>query len=146
MKRLSTICLAVASVSLLASGALAAEQQEPGTYAAQIAQTRGLQAAVRGDWAAATRFDQQSYRQSPSVSNEFNLAADYARTGQPALAIPLYQDVAENGGFRKAYSVYNDRTQEQPALEQFNYAAEATRRLGVLTDQPTSTASYYGIH
>ncbi len=79
------------------------------------------------------------------MSNEFNLATDYTHTGQPALAIPLYQDVAANGGARTAQAVYNDRTSTGPAREQFNYAREATRRLDALTDQPVMTArSYYG--
>lgn len=146
MKRVSSICLAVLGVAILATPVLAAEQQEPGTYPAQVEQREGAVAFVNGDWASATRLDEQSYRQSPSISNEFNLATDYSHTGQPALAIPLYQDVAEHGGQRTAASVYNDRTQAAPAREQFNYAEEAARRLGALTDQPVMTASYYGIH
>ena len=145
MKTLSSICLAVASVTISATPVLAAEQQEPGTYAAQVDLRRGEQAAVKGDWGRATVLDERSYRASASVSNEFNLATDYAHTGQAALAIPLYQDVAANGGNRTAQAVYDDRSGAGPTREQFNYAAEATRRLGALTDQPVMTArSYYG--
>jgi len=145
MKILSSICLAMASTAIIATPVLAAEQQEPGTYAAQVDQRRAEQAAVGGDWARATVLDERSYRASSSVSNEFNLATDYTHTGQPALAIPLYQDVAANGGNRTAEAVYNDRTSPGPAREQFNYAREATRRLDALTDQPVMTArSYYG--
>jgi len=146
MNRVSFICLALVGVTITATPVLAAEQQDPGTYSAQLDQTHAAQAFVKSDWAKATRLDEQSYRQSPSISNEFNLATDYTRTGQPALAIPLYQDVAEHGGMRTAAAVYDDRTQAAPVREQFNYAQESTRRLDALTNQPVMTASYYGIH
>ncbi len=145
MKVLSSICLAFASAALFASPVFAAEQQEPGTYVAQVDQHRAEQAAFNGDWAGATILDEKSYRASASISNEFNLATDYTHTGQPALAIPLYQDVAANGGSRTAEAVYNDRTSVGPPREQFNYALEATRRLDALTDQPAMTArNYFG--
>jgi hypothetical protein len=146
MKPLNSFCLAIASAAIIATPVLAADQQEPAIYAAEVSQLHGEQASVRGDWAEATRLDEQSYRQSPSISNEFNLATDYTHTGQPALAIPLYQDVAEHGGDRTAAAAYNDRTQAAPPRERFNYAEEAVRRLDALTDQPVMQARYYGIH
>jgi len=146
MKASSFVCLALAGAAFIATPVLAAEQQEPATYSAQLEQNRAEQAAVRGDWTAAAKLDAQSYRESPSVSNEFNLAAAYTHTGQSALAIPLYQDVAENGGRRTAFALYDDRAGSPVGAREFNYAQEATRRLGVLTNQPVTTASYYGVH
>jgi len=146
MKPLDSICLAIASAAIIATPVLAADQQEPATVSAEVAQIRSEQASVRGDWPEATRLDEQSYRESPSISNEFNLATDYTRTGQPALAIPLYQDVAEHGGDRTAGAVYNDRTQASPPRERFNYAEEAVRRLDAMTDRQVVQARYYGVH
>jgi hypothetical protein len=57
----------------------------------------GQAAASRGDWNTALTFFVRSYREKPSILNEFNLATAYQRTGQGALAVPLYLDLIDRG-------------------------------------------------
>ena len=98
-------------------------------------------AAAKGDWRAAGRLSGKAYRESPTIINEFNLAAYYAHSHQYALAVPLYEDVAAHGQFTHGQAVYDYRHSAQPQREGFNYTDEANRRLAQLTGQPLSQAS-----
>src|ERR1700733_4893302 len=57
----------------------------------------GQAAAARGDWDTALAFFERSYREKPSILNEFDLATAFQRTGQGALAVPLYLDLIDRG-------------------------------------------------
>jgi hypothetical protein len=77
-----------------------------------------------------------SYRESPGLTNEFNLATAYVHTGRVALAIPLYADVATNGKFTQGTALYDYRHGVRPERVRFNYSEEANRRLVLLTGEP----------
>ena len=110
----------------------------PTTTSAVVAEKQSEQAALAGDWANATILAARSYRESPSIINEFNLAADYVQSGRAALAIPLYEDVAANGQFLEAKVVYDYRSGARPDRVQFNYGDEANRRIAELTGEPVA--------
>jgi hypothetical protein len=89
----------------------------------------GQTAATRGDWDVALAFFERSYREKPSILNEFNLATAYQRTGQGALAVPLYLDLIDRGRLTEVTPVQNSNgtfDQKQPASD---IADEARERL-----------------
>ncbi len=139
MKHLTPLLIAASALmgGLVAGPALAEGRQlTSSTTSAVIAEKQSEHAAVDRDWTNAAVLAAQSYRESASITNEFNLAADYTHTGQIALAIPLYADVAANGQFVNARAVYDYRHDARPDRVQFNYADEANRRIAELTGEP----------
>jgi hypothetical protein len=104
--------LLTVSSALLALGACAYNQ--PGAEAnlrakADRAWARGpdLAESQRGDWKVALEFSERSYKQTPDIINEFNLATAYQRTGNNALAIPLYIDLEERGQYTPLATLLN---------------------------------------
>jgi len=93
------------------------------------------EAGQAGDWAREVALAGASYSKSASLLNEFNLATAYMHTGQNALAIPLYADVAANGQYTDVIAQYNYRTGPRPARVSYNMTDEANRRLTELTGQ-----------
>jgi len=67
----------------------------------------GQSAAARGDWNTALAFFQRSYREKPSLLNEFNLATAYQRTGRGDLAVPLYLDLVDRGQLTEVTPIEN---------------------------------------
>jgi hypothetical protein len=89
----------------------------------------GQAAAARGDWGTALSFFERSYREKPSILNEFNLATAYQRTGKGELAVPLYLDLVDRGQSTEATPVQNRNgsfDQKSPARD---IADEARERL-----------------
>ena len=140
MKYLPPVCIALASVAILATSASAeGHDQVVGNGAAGVTELKAQEAAVSGDWAKVAELAGKAYRQSPSLNNEFNLATAYTHTGQIALAIPLYADVAENGQRVQVTALYDYRRPgARPPRVSFNMADEANRRLELLTGQPAA--------
>jgi len=68
---------------------------------------QGEAASQRGDWKVALEFSERSYKQTPDIINEFNLATAYQRTGNNALAIPLYIDLEERGQYTPLATLLN---------------------------------------
>jgi hypothetical protein len=100
----------------------------------------GQAAAARGDWNKALAFFQRSYREKPSVLNEFNLATAYQRTGQGALAVPLYLDLIDRGGSTEVTPIQNaDESFDQRAPAS-DIADEARDRLIKMHAMDLSTA------
>ncbi len=64
-------------------------------------------AGARGDWTASADLGEQSYRENPSIWNEFNLATAYQNTGRAGQAIPLYANLVDRGRFVALVSVQN---------------------------------------
>ena len=134
MKRIIPLLIAIASTAAIASPTFAQTlQRSPSTVSAALAESQAEQAALDGDWSSSAALTAKSYRESPSLTNEFNLAADYARSGQIALAIPLYADVAANGRFSEGTALYAYRSGQRTDRAHFNYTDEANRRLAELT-------------
>ena len=141
MQRVRTILITACGIAALAAPALAqSRDQSPGTDEAARTELHSEHAALAGDWATVTALSGRSYRLSPSLTNEFNLATAYARAGQTALAVPLYEDVVENGQYTLGAGLYPNGGggRDQPA--RFNLADEATRRLAVLSGEAVVTA------
>ena len=138
MKRLIPFLVAVGSVALMGATASAANlDQSSGSTAGAVAESQAEQAAVNSDWTQVAILAAKSYREGPSVANEFNLATAYTHSGETTLAIPLYADVAERGKLSTARVLYDYRHNGyRPPHLTFNYADEANRRLAVLTGQP----------
>jgi hypothetical protein len=89
----------------------------------------GQTAAARGDWKTALAFFQRSYREKPSLLNEFNLATAYQRTGRGDLAVPLYLDLVDRGQQAEVTPIENRNgsfDQKAPAAD---IADEARERL-----------------
>ena len=103
----------------------------------------GQTAAAKGDWNTALSFFARSYREKPSILNEFNLATAYERTGQGALAVALYLDLVDRGRLTEATPVQNANgtfDQKAPASD---IADEARDRL--IRMRATSLRSDRGI-
>jgi hypothetical protein len=125
--------IAVAGIALIGTPALAADRSSDSKDSAALSNMKGQAALLAGDDATATAFEAKSYAKQPTLSNEFNLATAYQRTGQFALAIPLYQEVVSGGKYTNGLFVYNYRTTFRPGPAGFNYAQEASRRLDTIT-------------
>ncbi len=137
MKRFIPILIAIASAAAIASPVLAQDQQAaPAGNSASQTEVQSELAMRAGDWNSAAALSGQSYRENPTLRNEFNLATAYVHTGQPALAIPLYADVARSGHFTETQALYDYHSRARPGRVQFNYADEANRRLDMLTGSP----------
>ena len=135
-------CVTAISVIVIGSSAMAqGKAPEASSPAAEKTQIEANTAASEGDWRKAGELSGQAYHESPSLVNEFNLAAFYAHNGQYALAVPLYADVAANGQFTKGLAVYDYRHNPRPAREGFNYTDESNRRLAELTGATPPLAS-----
>lgn len=101
----------------------------------------GQAVAAHGDWNAALAFFQRSYREKPSILNEFNLATAYQRTGQGALAVPLYLDLIDRGGSTEVTPIQNtDESfdQKAPASDIADEARDRLIRMHAL-DMSTGT-------
>ena len=99
----------------------------------------GEGAATRGDWKMALAFSERSYRQTPDLINEFNLATAYGNTGSNASAIPLYIDLVERGQNTLTHSLMNsDGTKPRPML--LTISMESARRLGTMNLNATQRA------
>jgi hypothetical protein len=136
MKRLVSLFVAIGGVAALAGPALAQDRpQTPATTEAARLEMQADQAALDGDWATLTTLAGASYRASPSLANEFNLATAYVHNGQTALAVPLYADVAAHGQFAQGALLYDYRNPSAPVPvhKRVNYSDEANRRIAILT-------------
>jgi hypothetical protein len=89
----------------------------------------GQGAAARGDWNTALAFFERSYREKPSILNEFNLATAYQRTGQGALAVPLYLDLIDRGRLTEVTPVQNANGSFDQKAPASDIADEARERL-----------------
>jgi hypothetical protein len=99
----------------------------PSADASVQAELRGETAAAYGDDQIAVKMFERSYSERPSVLNEFNLAAAYARTGRPSEAIGLYRKVAFSGTTEKATT---ESLVSRNGYETSSYlATEARRRM-----------------
>ena len=137
MKRLIPFLVAVGSVALMGATASAANlDQSSGSTAGAVAESQAEQAAVNSDWTQVAILAAKSYREGPSVANEFNLATAYTHSGETTLAIPLYADVAANGQYTTVVAQYDYRSGPRPARVSYNMTDEANRRLVELTGQP----------
>ena len=138
MRRLACALIAV-GFAILATAASAQDQSATfDANAAARARSLAVRAAALGDWPAVAALLENVYREDPSLGNEFNLATAYTRTGQVALAIPLYEDVARKGQFNSAIALYEYRSEVDPRTPRrsFNYADEALRRIAALQGEP----------
>jgi len=102
----------------------------------------GQAVAARGDWNTALAFFQRSYREKPSILNEFNLATAYQRTGQGSLAVPLYLDLIDRGGSIEGTPIQNtDESfdQKAPASDIADEARDRLIKMHAL-DMSTGTA------
>jgi len=89
----------------------------------------GQTAAARGDWNTALAFFQRSYREKPSLLNEFNLATAYQRTGHGDLAVPLYLDLVDRGQQAEATPIENTNGSFDQKAPASDIADEARERL-----------------
>jgi hypothetical protein len=138
MGRLAVV-VAVFGLGVLAAPALAQDRSEIfDAQAAARAKAMAVRAAALGDWPAVTALLEKVYRDDPSLGNEFNLATAYVHTGQTALAIPLYEDVAKKGQFNSATVLYQykDEADRRTPRRSFNYSDEALRRIALLQGEP----------
>jgi hypothetical protein len=100
----------------------------------------GQAAAARGDWDTALAFFERSYREKPSILNEFDLATAFQRTGRGALAVPLYLDLIDRGGSIEVTPIQNaDESFDQKAPAS-DIADEARDRLIKMHAMDLSTA------
>ena len=142
MTRLKTFLMIVGGAAVIAAPALAQSRLvSPGTTDAAHDELHAEQAAMLGDWQTSAVLAGRSYRASPSLGNEFTLANAYAHTGQRALAVPLYEDVAEHGEFVIGAAVRLDGMTGHTERARVNLADEAGRRLTALTGAPSANAS-----
>ena len=126
--------ISTAAISaLLLSGAVAwADNPSPVSGSTQERQIelKAQSAAIDHNWDLEVALSARAYRQSPSLENEFNLAAGYQKTGRAALAIPLYQDVVVHGQFISGQAIYDYRHGDAaPPRDRYNLADEAQRRI-----------------
>jgi hypothetical protein len=89
----------------------------------------GQTAAARGDWNTALAFFQRSYREKPSLLNEFNLATAYQRTGRGDLAVPLYLDLVDRGQQTEVTPIENTNGSFDQKAPASDIADEARERL-----------------
>jgi tetratricopeptide (TPR) repeat protein len=89
----------------------------------------GQSAAARGDWNTALAFFQRSYREKPSLLNEFNLATAYQRTGRGDLAVPLYLDLVDRGQQTEVTPIENTNGSFDQKAPASDIADEARERL-----------------
>ena len=89
----------------------------------------GQSAAARGDWNTALAFFQRSYREKPSLLNEFNLATAYQRTGRGDLAVPLYLDLVDRGQLTEVTPIENTNGSFDQKAPASDIADEARERL-----------------
>lgn len=89
----------------------------------------GQGAAARGDWDTALAFFQRSYREKPSLLNEFNLATAYQRTGRGDLAVPLYLDLVDRGQQTEVTPIENRNGSFDQKAPASDIADEARERL-----------------
>jgi len=89
----------------------------------------GQGAAARGDWNTALAFFQRSYREKPSLLNEFNLATAYQRTGRGDLAVPLYLDLVDRGQQTEVTPIENTNGSFDQKAPASDIADEARERL-----------------
>ena len=142
MKSSIPFCIALVSCAVIAGSASAqARSQVAENHSAAIMELQAQQAALDDNWTAVASLAGKAYRQSASLNNEFNLATAYTHTGQLALAIPLYADVAANGRYVEATALYDYRSGIRPPRVQYNVADEANRRLELLTGQSAGQPS-----
>jgi hypothetical protein len=91
------------------------------------AELRGATAAAYGDDQTAVKLFERSYAQHPTVANEMNLAAAYARTGRPKQAIDLYQRVVASKGLEEGTTETTVR--QNGPVRNFTYQQEARQRI-----------------
>jgi hypothetical protein len=101
--------------------------EEPGLAPSDL--IYGQTVAARGDWTMALAFFERSYREKPSILNEFNLATAYQRTGQGALAVPLYLDLIDRGRLTEVTPVQNSNGSFDQKAPASDIADEARERL-----------------
>jgi hypothetical protein len=131
--RRSILCLAATAAALLTTPALAqgllAAANTPAAHAAEL---NAQEAAINDDWSGVLADAARAYNLTPSVENEFNLAAAYENTGRPTLAIPLYRDVAARGRMTVGEAVYDYRRGPGPEYKWFFLSDAASNRLYAL--------------
>jgi hypothetical protein len=94
------------------------------------AEIRGETAAAYGDDQTAVKLFERSVQQQPSILNEFNLAAAYARTGRPNEAIFFYRKVANAPATQKG--VTESPIRPNGAEKVIDFRDEAGNRIAVL--------------
>ena len=95
---------------------------------AHVDEIASQSSSQRDDWRLAGDLAERSYKQTPDLVNEFNLATSYQNTGRVALAIPLYIDLVERGQYVHTAPLFkNDGT--WPVVMKETIADEAARRL-----------------
>jgi tetratricopeptide (TPR) repeat protein len=119
-------CAALPTLSNSEEGALARSESSSQAPADLI---YGQSAAARGDWNAALAFFQRSYREKPSLLNEFNLATAYQRTGRGDLAVPLYLDLVDRGQQTEVTPIENTNGSFDQKAPASDIADEARERL-----------------
>jgi len=105
---------------------------------AQTDALHGQSAAQRGDWLISAAFSGRSFKQTPNMTTEFNLATAYQHTGRADLAIPLYIDIAERGQYLKTVPLLNADGTWPLNLMSSTYADEASKRLLSMGARPES--------
>ncbi len=129
--KLAIISTAAVSVLLLSCAVAWADNPSPvsGSNQDRQQELKAQSAAIDNNWNLEVALSAQSYRKSPTLENEFNLASGYQHTGRAALAIPLYQDVVAHGQFIAGQAVYDYRHGAAPPRDRYNLSDEAQRRI-----------------
>ena len=143
MKTLA-LSLATAGAAALFLASPASAQDLPPAAAQQTAHADEVQAEAtisHDDWSAALAAAARSYREYPTLRNEFNLASAYEHAGDATLAILLYQDVAARADLAWGVTLYDYRRTGGPEHKSFYLADEAARRLTVLTGTPVASSA-----
>ncbi len=95
--------------------------------ASAAAEALGETASAYGDDQTAVKLFERSVAERPTLTNLFNLAAAYARTGRPAKAVDLYREVAQS---RTLVSATTESSVRRNGGEvAFNLSEEAERRM-----------------
>jgi hypothetical protein len=148
VKRFISFVLGAASTLAISSSAFAAPEYLSERADASHALSRGFDrneadedarqanlASQRGDWAISVSFAERSYRENPSIRDEFNLATAYEHMGRGDLAVPLYIDLVDRGQYTQTVPIDNFYGLPQsPMLANLaDEAASRLKRLGART-------------
>jgi hypothetical protein len=122
----------------------AASSLAAGEHASPLgsSQANGLHSMQWGDKWTATNLLEQATNEQYTISNRFNLAAGYQRTGRPERAAALYEGLVTDGQFTNMTTI-RDLTNPRQRPRTFNVADESARRLATIRsmniDLPTGS-------